>query len=244
MSSLLGKSALITGGGSGIGAAIATAFAAAGCRVAICGRRMERLEEVAKSSTGQFPIAYRAADVSERAEVTTLVEWARQELGKIDILVNAAGVNLKRRSMKELAPEDWDRLIKINTTGVYNSMREVLPEMRERRDGLIINICSISGIRAGQLGGVAYNASKFAVAALGQTSGDEEKENGIRVTTIHPGEVDTPILEDRPNPVSAEHRARILRPEDVAAAALMVANLPARARVPELVICPTCQTFV
>ncbi len=244
MTALSNKTALITGGGSGIGAAIATAFAEAGCKVAICGRRIERLQDVAQAAKGTHPIACRAADVSELDQVSGLVGWAREQLGKIDILVNAAGINVKKRMMRELSPEDYNRMMQINANAVFYTLREVLPEMRQRRDGLVINICSISGIRAGQLGGVGYNASKFALAAIGQTVGDEEKENGIRVTTIHPGEVDTPILEERPNPVSAEHRARILRPEDVAAAALMVACLPSRARVPELVICPTIQSFV
>lgn len=243
MGLLTNKTALITGGGSGIGAAIAKSFAAAGCRVAICGRRIERLQEVA-SSDASGSIIYKAGDVSNREQVAEVVQWARGAMGHIDILVNAAGINVKKRMMRELSPEDWDRLMQINASGVFYALREVLPEMRQRRDGLIINICSISGIRAGQLGGVGYNASKFALAAIGQTVGDEERENGIRVTTIHPGEVDTPILEDRPVAVSAEHRARILKPEDVASAALMVACLPARARVPELVICPTIQSFV
>ena len=115
--------------------------------------------------------------------------------------------------------------------------------MRTRHDGLIVNISSIAGIRSSLLGGLAYTASKFAMTALGTTIGREEAPHGIRVTNIYPGEVATPLLETRPVPVSAEHRARILQPDDVAAAVLMVACLPPRAHVPDLVIKPTSQDF-
>jgi NAD(P)-dependent dehydrogenase (short-subunit alcohol dehydrogenase family) len=238
------KTALVVGGGTGIGAAVALRFAAERCRVAIAGRREDKLREVAAQHSGQPPIALRVADVADRHSVNQLVDWAQQTLGRIDILVNSAGINVPKRSMAELAPEDWDRLLAVNATGAYNCMRAVLPGMLQRRDGLIINISSIAGKRAGLLGGVAYNASKFAMTALGTTVGLEVAEQGIRVSTIFPGEVDTPILQNRPVPVTAEHRARILQPCDVAAAALMIACLPPRAHVPELIIKPTTQAYV
>ncbi len=238
------RTALITGGGSGIGAACALALAGRGLRVAIAGRRVERLQEVAARGPENPRILYRAADVADRADVASLVEWATAELGRIDILINAAGINTPKRSMAELDPADWDRLLAVNATGAYNCMHYVLPQMRQRRDGLIVNISSIAGKRAGPLGGVAYNASKFAMTALGMTVAQEERENGIRVTNIYPGEVDTPILEQRPQPVTPEHRARILQPEDVAAAVLLTVDLPARAHVPELIIKPTTQSYV
>ena len=115
--------------------------------------------------------------------------------------------------------------------------------MRERHDGLIVNISSIAGERLSLLGGIGYTASKFAMTALGVTAAREEAENGIRVTNVYPGEVETPILDHRPVPVSAEHRARILQPEDVAAAVVMVACLPQRAHIPELIIKPTSQDY-
>src|SRR5438132_12163550 len=115
--------------------------------------------------------------------------------------------------------------------------------MRERRDGLIVNISSISGKRAADICGVAYNASKFAVAALGTSVANEEAANSIRITTIYPGEVDTPILVHRPQAVSAERRAKMLLPEDVAEMVVAIAKLPARAHVPELIIKPTVQEF-
>ena len=119
----------------------------------------------------------------------------------------------------------------------------MLPALRERRDGLIINVNSISGKRASPLGGTGYIAAKFGLRGLAMGLAAEEKGNGIRVTSIYPGEVDTPILENRPVPVSAEHRARILKPEDVAAVLVTIASLPPRANVSEVVIKPTIQQF-
>jgi NADP-dependent 3-hydroxy acid dehydrogenase YdfG len=116
--------------------------------------------------------------------------------------------------------------------------------MRQRGDGLIINISSVAGKRASPLGGAAYAASKFGMSALGLCLAAEEKDSGIRVSNIYPGEVDTPILVERPTPVTEEHRRRILQAEDVAAAVLFVATLPPRVSVPELVIKPTTQLYV
>ena len=239
---LTGKSAVITGGGSGIGAAIALAFATDGAEVMIAGRNAEKLRDVVEDA-GQHVIIPFTCDVSDRTQSTNLVKHATERFGKVDILVNAAGVNTPRRMMADLDPADWDRLVAINATGVYNAIHAVLPQMRQRKDGLIININSTSGVRAGLLGGVAYNASKFAVTALTHSVAQEVREEGIRLTNLCPGEVDTPILEQRPTPVSDEHRARILQPEDIAAVALTIANLPPRANVVEVIVKPTTQAF-
>ena len=115
--------------------------------------------------------------------------------------------------------------------------------MLARKDGLIINIVSTAGKRATPLGGVAYAAAKFGMSALGIGLAAEEKDSGLRVCNIYPGEVDTPILEFRPSPVTEEQRARILRPEDVAAAVLFVASQPAHVSIPELIIKPTSQAY-
>ena len=240
---LTGKTALITGGGTGIGAACAVALAGEGCRVAITGRREEPLKETAAQFSGEPPLLTQRADVADRESVAHLFEWARGELGPIDILVNSAGVNIPNRSMAELSPEDWEQLLRVNATGTYNCIHAVLPEMRARRDGVIVIISSVAGIRPSLIGGVAYNASKFAVSALGLTVAQEVKDEGIRITNVYPGEVETPILDNRPVPVSDEHRARILQPQDVAEAVLMVASLSPRANISELVIKPTTQAF-
>ena len=143
-----------------------------------------------------------------------------------------------------MTPEQWDEVMNINATGVYNCLHAALPAMTERKDGLIINISSISGKRAAPLGGIAYNASKFAVAALGTGVGNEVSQHGVRITTIFPGEVDTPILEHRPTAVSAERRATMLLPEDFGPLVVALALLPPRAHVPELVFKPTAADYV
>lgn len=232
---------MITGGGSGIGESCAIELAKLGCRVLIAGRNADKLQSVASAYAGPEKIECCVVDVADRESVGQLVERANQVLGQVDILVNSAGMNTPKRSMESLSPDDWDRVMTVNATGAYNCMYAVLPQMRERKDGLIINISSISGIRAGLLGGVAYNASKFAMSALGTTVGQETCEQGIRVSNVYPGEVETPILDERPVPVSAEHRARILQPEDVSAAVVMIAQLPPRANVSEIVVKPTSQ---
>ena len=240
--SLKGKSVVVTGGGSGIGAAIALAFAADGAEVMIAGRSEEKLRGVVEEAGHGVMIPY-PCDVADRGQAASLIAHATDRFGKVDILVNAAGVNTPKRMMSDLDPADWDRLVAINATGVFNTIQAVLPQMRGRKDGVIININSTSGVRAGMLGGVAYNAGKFAVTALTHSVAQEVKDEGIRLTNLCPGEVDTPILENRPTPVSAEHRAKILQPEDIAAVALTIANLPPRANVVEVIVKPTVQAF-
>lgn len=237
------KTALVTGGGTGIGWGIARALAEAGCRVAIAGRRSAPLEEAASSWQGTPPIVWKTVDVVDRASVQELFDWAAKTLGPLDILVNSAGTNIKTRMMADMRPEQWDEVMAINSTGVYNCMYSALPGMRARGDGLIVNISSISGKRAGSLGGVAYCASKFAVTALSTAASNEEAPHGIRITNILPGEVDTPILEKRPAPVSAERRSKMLLPEDLGAMVVAIAQLPPRAHIPELIIKPTAQDY-
>ena len=241
--SLENQNALVVGGGTGMGEAIALALAAEGAKVAVAGRRQEKLDAVSKQAGGK--ILAHTVDVAERESVKTLFDWAGAQFGgQLHLLVNCAGVNIPKRSMSELAPGDWDKVIAINATGAFNCMHFGLPLMRPHRTGLVINISSTSGKRAAPLGGLAYNASKFAMAAIGTSASEDERGNGIRVTTIFPGEVDTPILDDRPVPPDADHRAKILKPADIAAMTVAIAKLPPLAHVPELVIKPIGQSFI
>ncbi|MBC8349215.1 MAG: SDR family NAD(P)-dependent oxidoreductase [Verrucomicrobia bacterium] len=242
MEMLKDKNALVIGGGSGMGAAVAVALAEAGARVTIAGRRLEKLEEVTGLSV--IEIQTRTVDVSDRVSLDALFSWFDEESGDLDILVNAAGINVPKRSMAELSPDDWDAVLKVNLTGAYDCLRMALDRMRPRKYGLVVMINSVSGKRSNPLGGVAYNASKFGMTGLGSCVAEEERENGIRITNVFPGEVNTPILDQRPVPPSAEHRAEILQPQDIAEAVMMLARLHPRAHIPELVIKPTSQSYV
>lgn len=240
---IAGKVVAITGGASGIGLGIAQALAAAGARVAIGGRREQALKDALATLPANAQAKGHVLDVADRDNVNAFFAWVEKEFGKVDILVQAAGVNIRDRAMATMNPSDWDDVIAINATGAYNCMHAVLPGMRAKKDGLIINISSVAGKRAIALGGVAYASSKFAMTALGTCVSNEVGEEGIRVTNVYPGEVNTPILDKRPVPVSDEHRAKILQPEDVAAMILAIATLPPRAHVPEIVIKPVSQVW-
>ncbi len=238
------KTAVVTGGGTGIGLGIARALAGAGCRVAIAGRREQILRAAAAAAhTAASPFIWHTVDVADRESVQTLFEWADRELGALDILVNAAGINIARRTMADMAPADWDRVLAINVTGAYNCLHAALPGMRARRDGLIINVSSVAGKRALTLAGVAYCASKFAMTALGTSVSNEVAKDGVRVTNVYPGEVNTPILDNRPVPVSDERRAAMVQPDDFAELIVAVANLHPRAHVPEITLKPTVQEY-
>jgi NADP-dependent 3-hydroxy acid dehydrogenase YdfG len=238
------KTALITGAGSGIGRSITATLSDMGLRVALIGRNREKLERArAELASGRDSAFVAACDISDRFAVQAVVAQILAAFDGIDVLVCNAGTNVKNRSLESLEPADWDRMIATNLTGSFNLVHAILPSMRQRRNGLVIQICSISGLRASTLGGAGYSASKFGQAALGICLGREEGAHGIRSSVIYPGEVDTPILEARPIPVGAERRAVILQPEDIAAAVKFLVELPPRAHVPELVITPTVDDF-
>ncbi len=239
---LTGRVAIVTGGGSGIGRAVCLAFAAAGCRVHALGRRVEPLEETARLAPDGLVVPHRC-DVTDRGQLRAVLDRVLEEHGWLDIVVNNAGLNVPNRRLSELTPEDWDRILAVNATGVFNMIHLCLPILRRQGEGTVITISSIAGLRPSTLAGAAYSAAKHAATALTRVLGIEEAKHGIRACVISPGEVDTPILSQRPEPVTEEHRARILQPEDVARAALFVASLPPRATVAELVIKPTTQAF-
>jgi NADP-dependent 3-hydroxy acid dehydrogenase YdfG len=244
MIDLKNKFVIITGGGTGIGAGIARGLALAGCRVMVGGRREEPLRQLSESVQSPHPIAFHTLDVADDGSIEAFFAAAGKHGGDADILVNSAGINIVNRTMAAMDPKDWDHVMRVNATGAYRCMLQVLPAMRARRDGLVINISSISGKRAIQLGGVVYCASKFAMTALGTTVSNEVRMEGVRITNVYPGEVNTPILDKRPTPVSQEHKEAILQPEDIALMVTAICHLPPRAHVPEIVIKPTIQEWV
>jgi NADP-dependent 3-hydroxy acid dehydrogenase YdfG len=242
---LKGKVAWITGGGSGIGLAGAKELAAAGAHVVISGRTARTndsaLEELRKIGKAEATLL----DVSDQQAVVRTAAGIEKRLGRIDILVTSAGTNIggAKRNFKNMSPDGWDDVVKINLNGLFYCCHAVIPGMRARKDGVIINISSWAGRYASVLTGPAYNATKRAVIAVSESINMEECANGIRATSILPGEVATPIMEKRPVPPSAEERARMAQAEDFGKAILFVATMPARTCVNEMVIAPTWNRF-
>jgi len=241
---LKGKVAWITGGGSGIGLAGAKELAAAGAHVVISGRSAETLRKAEKEVREAGACETIALDVADQKEVAKAAAEMQKRLSHIDILVNSAGINVPKRSFQNVSVESWDQVVAINLSGIFYCCHAVLPGMRARKDGLIINISSWAGRYASALTGPAYNATKRAVIALTESLNIEECANGIRATSILPGEVATPIMEKRPVPPSKEERARMAQPEDLGRAIRFVATMPARTCVNEMIISPTWNRLI
>lgn len=243
-SQLRGKVAWITGGGSGIGLAGGIELARAGAHVVISGRSAETLKKAEKEIKAAGSGEAIALDVAEQKEVARAAEALQKRHGRIDILVNSAGINLPKRNFNTVSVDGWDQIVAINLSGMFYCCHAVLPGMRARKDGLIINISSWAGRHASTLTGPGYNTTKRAVLALTESINMEECANGIRATSILPGEAATPILEKRPVPPSPEERARMLQPEDLGRAIHFVATYPSRVCINELMITPTWNRFI
>jgi NADP-dependent 3-hydroxy acid dehydrogenase YdfG len=242
-STLQGKVAWITGGGSGIGLAGGIELAREGAHVIISGRSRETLSASEKQLKAAGSCESIALDVADKSEVSRAAQAILKRHGHVDILVNSAGINNPKRNFRNVSLDTWDQIVAVNLSGMFYCCHAVLPGMRERRHGLIINISSWAGRYASTLTGPGYNATKHAVVALTESINMEEGANGIRATSILPGEVATPILEKRPVPPTPEVRARMLQAEDLGATILYVATLPPRACVNELIISPTWNRF-
>jgi len=231
--------AVVTGAGSGVGRAVALLLLERGWSVVLVGRRAAALRETADLAGAAAERALVAAcDIGEQPAVQQMAEDVLGRFGQVDALVNAAGTNTPVRSLAGLSLDDYHRLMKTNLNGTYYCVQAFLPAMRQRRAGTIVNIGSISGLRASPLAGVAYVMSKFGMVGLTQAINAEERQNGIRACVISPGEINTPILELRPSPPPDEARAKMLLPEDVARCVLLAIELPPRAVIEELTIQP------
>jgi NADP-dependent 3-hydroxy acid dehydrogenase YdfG len=238
MGKLSGQVAIIMGASSGMGQATARAFAAEGAKVVLAARRQAELDALqAEVRTAGGEAIVKSADVSKRAEVDGVVQAALQAYGKVDAIVNCAGVNTQNRQVAVLDQAGWDRIIAINLTGALYCTQAVLPQMRAQGGGLIIHIASISALW-GDFAGVAYQASKHGIVGLANATRMEERQNGIRVTVIYPGLCDTPILKNRPVPPTQEQRDKMMKPEDIAQACVFAASLPPRTYVSDLTLMP------
>jgi len=240
MSNNAKRVAWITGGGSGIGAAGAEFLAADGWTVVVSGRRKHALDSVvAKLSSVGGRAEAMTLDVSKKDEVNSAAAQILKRYGRIDLLVNSAGINVPKRSWADMELEGWDRLVEINLNGVLYCMRAVLPAMRAQSDGCIINVASWAGRHVAKMPGPAYTTTKHAVLALTHSFNMDECINGLRACCLSPGEVATPILKSRPVVPSEQEQARMLQPEDVGRTIAFVASMPPRVCVNEILISPT-----
>jgi len=242
MRRLEGKSAWVTGAGSGIGRAIAIAFAAEGAKVALTGRRIAPLEETA-AMIGATAVVV-PADLTDAAEIAAALSRVEAAIGGPDILVNNAGVNLPKRYLHQLTPEAIRTLVDGNLTAPFMTSVAVLPGMRARGGGMLIQIASMAGKTVSFLSGPGYTAAKHGLVALSQAINQENGIHNIRSCCICPGEVATEILKNRPEPVPEEELARLLQPEDIAAMALFAATMPARANITEMLVTPTYMRLI
>jgi len=241
---LTGRVVWITGAGTGIGRAMALAFSAAGCRLGLTGRSRETLAEthrLVEAAGGQAMLAL--ADVADAHQVTRAHLEVVAALGDVQILVNNAGTNARKRHWADLSAADMGAVVDVNVKGPFQCALAVLPAMRAQGGGLMIHVASVAGTGIFTVSGPSYTASKHAARAMSATINAEEGIHGIRSVCINPGEVATPILDTRPKPPSAEERAIMIQPEDIAAAAVFAARMPPRTCVAEMTINPTDNNF-
>jgi NAD(P)-dependent dehydrogenase (short-subunit alcohol dehydrogenase family) len=235
----MSKNAVVTGGGSGVGRAIALKLAAQDWRVVILGRREETLKETVQlAGPHSSSLTPHVCDIGSALAVERMGRDVLAQFGEVHLLVNAAGTNAPRRALEVLSLEDYHAMIATNLHGAYYCIQAFLPQMRARRNGLIINIVSDAAKQASAKAGPAYVMSKFGLVGLTQSLNAEERPKGIRACAILPGDVDTPLLDKRPAPPDATARAKMLRAEDVADCAMFCISLPEHVVVEEMLVRP------
>ncbi|HUB11555.1 MAG TPA: SDR family oxidoreductase [Acetobacteraceae bacterium] len=236
------KVAVVTGAGSGVGRVTAQLLAAAGSRTALIGRRLDALEETAaaiRQAGGEatpFPL-----DLADPASIRAGFAAIREQLGPVGILVNNAGSAPPIKNMQWMPDDQWDTTVGVNLTAVYMAVKCVLPDMLARGAGTVVTVSSLAAVRPNLLGGAPYGAAKAAVQNFMGYLRATYRNEGLRATTILPGEINTPIMDTRARPPSPVDRARMLDPEDVARVILLVCTLPARALVEDVAISPSFQ---
>jgi NADP-dependent 3-hydroxy acid dehydrogenase YdfG len=241
MRTLEGQVAIVTGGGSGIGRETARMLAREGAMVVVAGRRRAPLDAVVgeiEQAGGRA--AAREVDLERRGAPADLARWTLERFGRVDVLINNAGHSSKVRSIRWVGREDWDSVLAVNLTAVYELTQAVLPSMLERGAGTIVTVSSYAALRSTLVGGTPYGAAKAGVRNLMNQVHNTLRDRGIRATTVMPAEVDTPILDNRPLPPDAKARASMMRPEDVARAIVLCVTLPPRTVIEEIVMSPTC----
>ena len=231
---LNGQVAVVTGGGRGIGAAVARKLAALGASTVVCGRTGSSLERTAEGivrNGGQCEAV--ECDVCQFAAVAALARRVQDTFGRVDVLVNNAGIGGFGGPLHEMPPEQWDAVLNTNLRGVYYCIRAFAPLMVRARCGHIINISSLAGKNA-LPGGAAYAASKWGLNGLSYSVAEELRGHGIRVAVVCPGSVDTEL-----SPHGGKDPGKMLQPEDVAHVVAMLVTQAAQSFASEVLLRPT-----
>lgn len=235
-----GKVSIITGAGTGIGKVAAVMFAEAGSDLVLAGRRQAPLDEVAELAREHgVEVEVRPTDLENGDAAADLGKWSLERFGKVDILVNNAGHSSRVRSLRYVGPDEWDSVFKVNVEGVYRLTQSVLANMIDRGTGTVITVSSMAALNPGLLGGAPYSAAKAASLNMIRGMNTELAKFGVRACAIMPGEVDTPILENRPRPPDADDRSTMMQAEDIAQAIFLCAAMPQRTIVEQVVMMPT-----
>lgn len=233
----MAKHAVVTGGGSGVGRAVAVRLASEGWRVAVIGRRAAPLHETAALAKGA-EVFVAPCDVADASAVAAVRDRILAAWGSVEAVVAAAGTNVARRALAEVSVEDFAHIVGVNLMGFFNVAHAFLPSMLAHGAGTIVPIISDAGLIANAKGGGSYAASKFGANGLSEAINAELRGEGIRCCAIFPGDIDTALLDKRPVPPGPEARARMLQPEDVAECVMLAINLPPRAIVEKLLVRP------
>lgn len=237
MAALDGKVAWVTGAGSGIGEAAAIALAGAGARVVLTGRTAGKLEAVAARIGAGAAVL--PCDLSDAAATAAVAAEIRRRFGRLDVLVNNAGLNIQDRAWSRLSPEGARALVEGNLLSAMHGVLAALPLMREGGGGVMIHTASMAGRNVSPMSGPGYTAAKHAVVAMSHSLNIEECANNIRSTALCPGEVRTPILDQRPNKLSEQELREMVQPEDCAEVILFLATRPAHVCINEIWVTPT-----
>ena len=231
------KIAWITGAGSGIGQNAAIKLSELGMKVILSGRNTKNLKDTALKCKHNTII--KTLDVSDKQSVKEIVTEIKKEVKFIDVLVNCAGINIESRDWDNINEDEWDNVIQTNLNGLFYCCKSVIPIMKQKMDGLIINVSSWSGNHVSLLSGVSYTSSKHALNAMNETINMKYCNYGIRACALCPGEVATAILDKRPKKLTIEQKNKMLQPDDLGETISFLCQMPKHVCINELTISPT-----
>ena len=234
---LKNKIAWITGAGSGIGENAAIKLSALGMKVILSGRDKNKLKLTADKCKNETSI--KPLDVANNKKVEQTLKEIIEKYTNIDVLINSAGINVEHRDWDVINKNDWDNIFQTNVNGLFYCCKSVLPYMKVKQNGLIINISSWAGKEVSLLSGVTYTSSKHAVNAMTETINMKYCNLGIRACALCPGEVATPILDKRPKKLSIEQKNKMLQPDDLGDTIAFLCQMPKHVCINQLIISPT-----